>query len=529
MTGGLLIAAVLLPLIAAVGAAVMGPMRAETAGRVGALAAGAGFLVAVALTASVLRNGPVAATLDGRGGVGAGLFADEIRVALLLLVFGVSGVVQSFARRYLRGEAQAVRFFAATGLLTGATVLMVTSVTLLMFAAAWTVAGVALCVLLGLYWHLSSARYGVRVTLRAFLIGDIALWGAVLVMTAQSGMVDLRDLAGPLNTLDDEPVLLAAVACLLVIAAVARSAQLPLQSWLPATLAAPTPVSALLHAGVVNAGGVLLIVMSPVFTASPLALHLAFFVGAATAVYGTLLMLTKPDIKGALAHSTMGQMGFMIMTCGLGWFGAALFHLTAHGMYKASLFLGSGSAVHSQVRHRKAPPAPAMSRAAVVGCVAAALVLPTVVILAAAVVLPPPSGNAEILLVFAWITAAWATWGWLRRHPTPSGTLAAALAVSVFGFAYILVVDLVTGFFDRALPTVPPGVSPWLLTLPLAVMGLVALVRYAPRSWGLQSLSRPLYVLALSAGHVRGVSRPVRRRPTPAPAAVPLLVPEVRA
>ena len=256
---------------------------------------------------------------------------------------------------------------------------------------------------------------------------------------------------------------------------------------------------------------------------------MAFLIGAATAVYGTLLMLTKPDVKGALAHSTMGQMGFMIMTCGLGWFGPALFHLTAHGMYKATLFLGSGSAVHSQVRHRKAPPAPALSRAAMAGCVVTAVVLPTLVIVTAAVAFPSPGGNAEILLVFAWITAAWATWGWLRRHPTPSGTVVAALAVSVFGTAYVLTVDLVTGFFDRALPAAAPGVSPWLLTLPVAVMGAVALARYAPHSWGLSALSRQLYVLALSAGHVRGVSRPARRRPTPAPAALPQLAPEVRA
>jgi NADH:ubiquinone oxidoreductase subunit 5 (subunit L)/multisubunit Na+/H+ antiporter MnhA subunit len=530
VTAALLVAAVLLPLVAAAVAAPAGPARVEWTGRAGVLVAGASFVLSVVLTVAIVRGGPVSAVVAGGGGDARfGLIADQARIVLLLLVFGVSAVVQSFARRYLRGDARAARFFAAAGLLTGSTAGLVTSVTLIPFAVAWTVAGVALCLLLGLYWHLPAARHGVRRTVRAFAIGDIGLWVAVVLLTIQQGTVDLRQLGGTAAALDDDPVLVAVIACLLVLAAVARSAQLPLQSWLPATLAAPTPVSALLHAGVVNAGGVLLILLSPLFTASTLALSLAFVIGAATAVYGTALMLTKPDVKGALVHSTMGQMGFMIMTCGLGWFGAALFHLTAHGMYKATLFLGSGSAVHSQVRHRKAPPLPSISRAAVTGSAAAAVLLSAAAILAAVAVIRPSGGNAEVLLVFAWATAAWASWGWLRRHPSLSGVLVTAVSLLVLGFGYVLIIDIVTGFVDRALPAGAPGVSPWLLALPLAAMAVLALVRHAPQRWGASPIGRRLYVLALSAGYVRGEPRPPRRRQAVASAPLPRLASEVGA
>ena len=160
----------------------------------------------------------------------------------------------------------------------------------------------------------------------------------MLAATATRGNVDLRaggSFDGPLV-----PVL----GVLVVLAALSRSAQVPFHRWLPATLAAPTPVSALLHAGVVNAGGILIIRMAPLAT-DDLARALTIVAGAATMAYGAAVMIVKPDVKGALAHSTTAQMGFMILTCGLGLWAAAVIHLVAHGFYKATLFLSSGSAV----------------------------------------------------------------------------------------------------------------------------------------------------------------------------------------
>ncbi|MBA2349286.1 MAG: sodium:proton antiporter, partial [Solirubrobacterales bacterium] len=354
----LLVLLVALPLLGGLLAALTGPAREQLAGRVGTALTGVAFLLGVLLAAAVLADGPVSAVFeraDGRA-VG-GLYADRLSAVLVLLVCAVSGVVQAFAQRYLRADPRAGRFFAATGLLTAATLALVTSATLIGLAIAWSLAGLALLALLGLYAELPAAREGVRRTARAFALGDLALWAAVVVALFTWGNLDLRSLGAQLPRIADDELALAVVACGLVIAALARSAQLPFGRWLPATLAAPTPVSALLHAGVVNAGGVLLVRLAPLFGASQVATHLAFAAGAATALYGTSLMLVKPDVKGGLAHSTMGQMGFMIMVCGLGAFAAVIFHLVAHGMYKATLFLGSGAAVGGHVRHAKAPPA----------------------------------------------------------------------------------------------------------------------------------------------------------------------------
>lgn len=506
-----LVVAVLLPLAGAMAAAMLGRSRSELGGRIDVLAQGAAFLLAVILAIAVATTGQVSATIqDGAGTPVLGLYVNRVGVILLLLVLGVSVVVQSFSRRYLRGDRQAAQFFAAAGLLTGASAVLVTAVTLLVLAVAWTVAGAALCLLLGLYWHLPAARQGVRRTLRTFVIGDVALWAAVVLTTVQWGNLDLRTLGERATSLSGAPAWVAVVACLLVVAAMARSAQFPLHSWLPATLAAPTPVSAMLHAGVVNAGGVLLIVTSPLFASSSLALSVAFVAGAVTAIYGTTLMMAKNDVKGALAHSTMGQMGFMIMTCGLGWFGAALFHLTAHGMYKATLFLGSGSAVHNQVQHRKAPPLQSLSRFAGIACAVVAAALPALVIVAVAALFPPPAGggNAEVLLVFAWASAAWAAWGWLRRYPSVVGGVLAAVGISLLVTAYVLVINLVTGFVAPVLP-VTSGVSAWLLVLPIAAMASIVLVTRAQRSPFLVALHRRLYVTVLSAGYVL----PARRSP----------------
>ncbi len=508
-----LLAVAALPALAGLAALLLGESRSTLAARLAVALTAAAFCAALALSVAVALDGPVSAVLEhGDGRAVGGLYADRVGVVLLLLVCAVSTVTQAFAGRYLQGDLRATHFFAATGLLTAATVAMVTAATLIGLAAAWTLAGVGLCLLLGLYRGLPAAAEGVRRTVRAFAIGDGALWLAVAIATATWGDLDLRRLAAQAPSLTSDSAALALVACLLVVAALARSAQLPLQGWLPATLAAPTPVSALLHAGVVNAGGVLLVRLSPLFGASALATYLAFFAGAATLVYGTALMLAKPDIKGALAHSTMGQMGFMIMTCGLGAFAAAIFHLVAHGMYKATLFLGSGAAVHRHVRHVKAPPAPALGSSARITAAALAVLIPALALGAATALLHPQVGGSTgsgALLAFAWATGAWACWGWLRRHASPTGALAALGAILVAAFAYVGALHVVTDFLEPALSGAgDAGASPALLGVVIALLAGATLLRLARAQTRLEELRKTLYVLTLQAGHVTALRVP---------------------
>ncbi|GAA3345006.1 hypothetical protein GCM10020358_50450 [Amorphoplanes nipponensis] len=478
-------------------ALVLGASRPRPAARAGWLAAAVAFGVAAASAVAVWQHGPAP--------TGGPLVADRISVSLLMLVCGVSAVVQAFAVRYLTGDPRQRWFVAWAGVLTAGSAVLVTASTLLVLAAAWTVAGVALVQLLNTYPAMPAARDGVRRAARAFAVGDLALWAAVAIAVVRWGELDLRLLAaGPAAGDPALPV----VAVLIVVAALSRSAQVPLHRWLPASLAAPTPVSALLHAGVVNAGGVLLVRLNPVVGLSAAAMWLAVAAGAVTAVYGTTVMLTKPDVKGALAWSTTGQMGFMIMTCGLGLPAVAMLHLVGHGLYKATLFLGSGSVVRRGLRHAAAPPAPPLSVARRAGAVVVAAALPAVILAAASAVRPV----AASLVVFVWATAAAATYGLLRRGPTPRAVAAASVAVAVALPAYLVGAAAAHTAWTPAGAIGGPAGSAWAVVAVLgALLGVAAV-----RSGRWPDAARTLYAWAMSASHVGPQARRRGRGPVPA-------------
>jgi NADH:ubiquinone oxidoreductase subunit 5 (chain L)/Multisubunit Na+/H+ antiporter, MnhA subunit len=145
-------------------------------------------------------------------------------------------------------------------------------------------------------------------------------------------------------------MLVSAIGGLFVLAAMTKSAQFPFHSWLPDTMEAPTPVSALMHAGIINAGGFLVIRLSPLVVLSPAALGMLAMIGAITALLGGVVMLSQTSVKRSLAFSTIAQMGFMMLQCGLGGFSAALLHIVAHSLYKAHAFLSSGSVLEQAAR-----------------------------------------------------------------------------------------------------------------------------------------------------------------------------------
>ena len=491
VTSALLVAMLVGPVATAVAAFAVGGRRPRLAARLGAGTAAVGFLGAAVLAVGA----------DASVSVGSGdhpmfvVAADRLAVVLLLLVYGVSAIVQTFAIRYLAEDDRAGWFSAGAGLLTGASATLMTAGTVVVLGVGWTASGLALCLLLATYWRLPSARDGVRRTALAFLIGDLALWSAVALTAATQGTVDLHAL--PTAPLGGPIVALAA--CLVVVAALSRSAQIPFHRWLPATLAAPTPVSALLHAGVVNAGGILLIKLSTLVTAAGPAQALTIVAGTATLAYGAVVMSVKPDVKGALAHSTMAQMGFMILTCGLGLWAAAVFHLVAHGFYKATLFLSSGSAISYRRRSRALPPAAPRTRASI-----PAVLLPAGAIAFALTVVPMAAGDHTAewgLLTFAWVTGAAATKGWLARLPGAGGVLAAAAFLVPATLGYVWLVATVSGFLAPSLPArALPTPAAWLITgAALAILGGLAAV---VRTSGTGRLRRVLYARALSAGHI---------------------------
>jgi NAD(P)H-quinone oxidoreductase subunit 5 len=524
----LLVICVVLPAVAAFACAVLGARLGDGAGRLGAAAAALGFFLAAALTVAVVASGPVSAVAEaGDGRAVIGLFADRLGVVLLLLVLGVSAIVQLFASRYLSADPGLRRLIAAAGITTSAVAALVTAATLSGLVVAWLISGAGLLAMLGQRADLASARLGVRRAALAFAVGDLALVAGAVVVWATIGDLDLRRVGAEAARLSGEQVGVlgfsagSVFACLLVVATMGRSAQIPLQRWLPATLAAPTPVSALLHAGLVNAGGFLLVRMAPVFGLSAVATHLAFAAGALTALYGTGLMLAKPDVKGGLAHSTMGQMGFMVMACALGAFAAAIFHLVAHGMYKATLFLGADSVVHNDKR-RAVVPRPAPGGApwpATVRLVVAAAVPAAALVLALASFAPGAleHSGAIVLIVFAWASATQAAWAWLGC--TPGRVVAGLTALAGACVAYVALVAGANAFLAPALGEARHAVSAWLALAPAAVIAAALLGRLAPAAGWRDAL----YVRVLDAGHVAGrpasrSGRNPRRDPMPVPA-----------
>ncbi|TPG32532.1 proton-conducting transporter membrane subunit [Mycolicibacterium hodleri] len=493
MLSAMLMAMLVFPVLIALAALLIGRRGSRLMGEVGAWTASLGFLGAIVLAVRAACDVSVSAAIGGLA-----ISADRLAAMLLLLVFGVSAIVQSFAVRYLARDPRAAWFTSGSSLLTASSAGLMVATTLVGLALAWTAAGIALCLLLGTYWHLPAARNGVRRTATAFLLGDLSLWIAVALVTTRWGAVDLRALNSATFTWPTLPL----VACLIVGAAASRSAQIPFHRWLPATLAAPTPVSALLHAGVVNAGGILMIRLSPLL-AGDLARGLTILAGAATMVYGATVMLVKPDIKGALAHSTMAQMGFMILTCGLGLWAAAVFHLVAHGFYKATLFLSSGSAIATHRRVASGPPARQTARRVDVLNAIIAVTLPAFALAVAvrfAIPLPAGDHGAEhALLIFAWFTSAAVTWGWLRRRPGPRGTLIAGAVLMPMSLGYVGLVTAVSRYLAPALPSTGPiTVTTWLVSAAATgLLGSVAALRWTPGR-----LHRAVYVRVLTAGHI---------------------------
>ncbi|MFN3493781.1 MAG: NADH-quinone oxidoreductase subunit L, partial [Hydrogenophaga sp.] len=264
--------------------------------------------------------------------------ALAVLVAFLGLVIGV------FSGRYLEGEASQRRFVAAlAGVLAAVHILLVANHWLLLIGA-WALVGVALQPLLCFYAERPFALLAAHKKRLADRLADVLLLSAAGLAWWSVGSGSLTDLFDHVAT-QGASLHLQASAVLLVLAVVLRLALLPVHGWLIQVMEAPTPVSALLHAGVVNLGGFVLIRFAPLLEQVPLARGLLVAVGLGTAVLAGLVMLTRISIKVRLAWSTVAQMGFLALECGLGLYTLAALHLIGHSLYKAHAFLAASGAV----------------------------------------------------------------------------------------------------------------------------------------------------------------------------------------
>ena len=448
-------------------------------------------------------------TTDGGAAV-VGLMADRVGAILLLLTSLVGLIVQSFASRSLLGDPRATRFHVLAAVLASATSLVGVAATGSGLLIAWIATSVTLVALLGHKAPWPAAVRSQRLTARSFLIGDLTLAVGMVIAIVAVGDLDLRNIGADAAALDAESIgslsVLTIVALCLVVAGVARSALVPLHTWLPSTLAAPTPVSALLHAGVINGAGVLLIRFSPVFSSSVSAMALAFAVGIATALFATAIMLVRTDVKGGLVWSTSGQMGFMVVQLGVGAFAAALFHIVGHALYKAAMFLGAGGAISAHSRQTQRPHLgradEAVLRAPTTRLVVGLLAPLAAFALALWIIDPHLTAAATILIVvFGALSVGRAANGWMSAAPFAAPrTIATALGgVVVATFAYVGGIALFEGFVADVVPyDVPAAVGPlWVVAVLTAIGAGVAIIGLTPGPRG-DALRRQVYAWLLS-------------------------------
>ena len=407
-------------------------------------------IVLAALVAGCVVVAPC--SLAGSLGTAA-VRVDAITGAMLLLVCALGLVIVRYSRTYLDGDPGQLRYARWLQATLGAVTALVVANNLLVIAVAWTLTSVALHKLLTFYGDRPAALVAAHKKFLVSRLADVCLWSALALLYDSVGSLNLDALADWATVHPELPpaVQLAAVLC--VVAAALKSAQLPFHGWLTQVMEAPTPVSALLHAGVVNLGGFLMIRLAPVMAHAPSAQLLLVVVGMTTTVIAAMVTTTRVSVKVALAWSTCAQMGFMLVECGLGAWHLAFLHLLAHSLYKAHAFLGAGSAVEGWRSNRSArrPATPALSRlgvsaAVVFGAALMVVLAPSTMLFAAIVVLALVSmvvqgaeSTAAVALRAVGVGALYAGWHWAAARafavPAQADTSTIAWTVAAVGLA----------------------------------------------------------------------------------------------
>ncbi len=269
---------------------------------------------------------------------------DTLFAVMASLSGFVSLSVAAFSWRYLHGDNRQILFYRDLSILVIALLILFAADHLGVFLAAWIASNIFLVKLMVHKSSWKAASESGKLALKNFALGSFTLGAALSLLYAQTGETSIQLIVTSGQKLNHlNPILL-----LILIAAMTQSALWPFHRWLTSSLNSPTPVSAIMHAGLVNGGGFLLARFAPLYVQSPQLLKIIFLIGIVTAFLGIAWKLMQSDVKRMLACSTMGQMGFMVVQCGLGLFPAAIAHLVWHGLFKAYLFLASGSAAQEK-------------------------------------------------------------------------------------------------------------------------------------------------------------------------------------
>ncbi len=316
---------------------------------VGFAGAVASFLATLARDASDREELSTAWTWLAAGDfrVGLQILVDPVSLTMMLIVTGVGGLIVWYSMGYMAGEDEERRYFAYMALFVFSMLMLVQGGNLLLLLVGWGLVGLASYLLIGFYHERPEAVAAAKKAFVMNAIGDAAMALGLFLLIAKTGSLDFSTTFDAASSGELSSSTANLVALGLLGGAVAKSAQLPLHTWLPDAMEGPTPVSALIHAATMVTAGVYLIVRAhPLFEAAPDVQHLAAILGAVTLLVAGVIALVQNDIKRVIAYSTMSQIGYMFLGAGIGAYSAAMFHLMTHAFFKALLFLAAGVVIH---------------------------------------------------------------------------------------------------------------------------------------------------------------------------------------
>ncbi len=294
--------------------------------------------------------------LSGRFDVHIGLKIDQLTAVMLIVVTTVSSLVHIYSTGYMHGDKGYPRFFSYLALFTFSMLMLVMADNFLQLYVFWEAVGLCSYFLIGFWYEKKSATDAGKKAFVVNRVGDFGFGLGVMLVFITFGTLNYDavfaaipgHVGQTLTILGHSCNLFTVIALLLFMGAVGKSAQLPLHVWLPDAMEGPTPVSALIHAATMVTAGIFMVARChPLFNQSQTALDVVTWVGGITALFAATIALTQYDIKRVIAYSTISQLGYMFVACGVGAYAAGIFHLMTHAFFKGLLFLGAGSVIHA--------------------------------------------------------------------------------------------------------------------------------------------------------------------------------------
>ena len=330
----------------------------KTIGWIGAGSVGASFVVAVSIFFEILKLAPGNRSVEkivyswiwsGDLNVPIGFLVDPLSLIMIMVVSGVGCIIHVYSIGYMHGELGFRRYFSYLNLFVFNMLILVSANNFLLMFVGWEGVGLCSYLLIGYYYEKKSASDAGKKAFIVNRIGDFGfLLGMFLIFTI-FGTFNFTDVFGAApEKLTQGGAIVTLITILLFVGATGKSAQIPLYTWLPDAMEGPTPVSALIHAATMVTAGVYMVSRcSVLFAMAPVSLTVVAIIGGATALFAATIGMTQFDIKRVLAYSTISQLGYMFMACGVGAFASGIFHLMTHAFFKALLFMAAGSVMHA--------------------------------------------------------------------------------------------------------------------------------------------------------------------------------------